>query len=65
MNILGIYERCKSRELITLFNKQSLCVSYKGMEWYWLDLAKYIAKKRISHANLLSQVLLNHLVLYK
>ena len=29
MNASAIYEKCKSRELITSFNRAGLCVSYK------------------------------------
>ena len=41
INAHAIYERCKSRELITAFNKQSCCVSYKYMKQHRMDLAKY------------------------
>ena len=41
INAHAIYERCKSRELITAFNKQSVCVSYKVMKQEINDLAKY------------------------
>ena len=36
-----ITAHCKSRELITAFNKQSCCVSYNVMKLHRADLAKY------------------------
>ena len=45
MNALAIYGRCKSRELITSFNKQSCPVSYKTMKQHRADLAKYTIVK--------------------
>ena len=32
MNAVEIYERCKSRELITSFNRNGLCISYASMK---------------------------------
>ena len=45
MNALAIYERCKSRELITSFNKQSCSISYNTMKRHRADLAKYAVLK--------------------
>ena len=41
MNAHAIYERCRSRELITSFNRQSTCISYKSMKLLRQNLAKY------------------------
>ena len=41
MNATEIYERCKSRELITSFNKNGLCVGYNAMKSHSSDLTKY------------------------
>ena len=40
MNSVEIYEKCKSRELITSFNKSGLCVSYASMKKHRNNLAK-------------------------
>ena len=40
MNAVEIYERCKSRELITSFNRSGLCISYASMKKHRNDLAK-------------------------
>ena len=40
MNAAEIYERCKSRELITSFNRSGLCISYASMKKHRNDLAK-------------------------
>ena len=45
MNAHGIYERCRSRELITAFNRQSVCISYNTMKKLRSDLAKYTIHK--------------------
>ena len=44
MNACEIYERCKSKELITSFNRSGLCVSYQSMKRHRADLAKYCIK---------------------
>ena len=31
MNVVEIYQQCKSRELITSFNRSGLCISYASM----------------------------------
>ena len=36
-----IYNRCRSRELITIMNRMSLCLSYKAMRNHRTDLMKY------------------------
>ena len=41
MNAHAIYEKCKSRELITSFNRTGICVSYKQLKNDRTDLAKY------------------------
>ena len=40
MNVSAIYEKCKSRELITAFNRAGLCVSYKEIQKHRNNLAK-------------------------
>ena len=40
MNSVEIYEKCKSRELITSFNKSGLCISYASMKKHWSEQAK-------------------------
>ena len=40
MNAAEIYEKCKSRELITCFDKSGLCVGYNVMKKHHSDLAK-------------------------
>ena len=40
MNAVEIYEKCKSRELITSFNKSGICISYGSMKKHRNDLAK-------------------------
>ena len=40
MNSSAIYEKCKSRELLTPFNCLGLCVSYKGTKLHRNNLAK-------------------------
>ena len=39
MNAHAIYERCRSRELTTSFNRQSICISYKVMKKLRKNLA--------------------------
>ena len=41
MNAVEIYEKCKSRELITSFNKSGLCISYESMKKHRNELAKF------------------------
>ena len=41
MNSVEIYERCKSKELITSFNRSGLCISYTSMKNHRSDLAKF------------------------
>ena len=41
MNAVEIYERCKSKELITSFNRSGLCISYKSMKRHREDLEKH------------------------
>ena len=41
MNAHTIYEKCKSQELITSFNRTGICVSYKQLKNDRTDLAKY------------------------
>ena len=41
MNAHDIYEKCRSRELITAFSKQSACTNYKSMKLQRTNLAKY------------------------
>ena len=36
----AIYEKCKSRELITAFNRAGLCVSYKEIQKHRNNFAK-------------------------
>ena len=45
MNACKIYEKCKSKELITSFNQGGLCISYNSMKRHRTDLAKYIIKQ--------------------
>ena len=45
MNAVEILERCKSKELITSFNRSGLCISYKSMKRHREDLAKYAVYK--------------------
>ena len=45
MNACEIYEKCKSKELITSFNQSGLCVSYHSMKRHRTDLAKYVIKQ--------------------
>ena len=40
MNANAIYEKCKSRELITSFNRVGISVSYKGIRQHRSNLAK-------------------------
>ena len=40
MNVSAIYEKCKSRELITAFNRAGLCVSYKEIQKHRNNFAK-------------------------
>ena len=40
MNSSGIYEKCKSRELLTSFNRLGLCTSYKETKLHRNSLAK-------------------------
>ena len=41
MNVVEIYERCKSRELINSFNRSGLCISYASMKKHRNELAKF------------------------
>lgn len=41
MNASEIYEKCRSKELITSFNRSGLCISYKTMKKHRNNLAKY------------------------
>ena len=41
MNAVEKYERCKSREFITSFNRSGLCISYANMKKHGNDLAKF------------------------
>ena len=41
MNSVEIYERCKSKELITSFNRSGLCISSTNMKNHRSDLAKF------------------------
>ena len=45
MNACEIYEKCKSKELITSFNQSGLCISYNSMKRHRADLAKYVIKQ--------------------
>ena len=46
LNAHAIYEKCRSRELITAFNRQCCCsVSYNAMKRERADLAKYTILK--------------------
>ena len=45
MNACEIYERCKSKELITSFNRSGLCTSYKSMKRHRANLTKYCIKE--------------------
>ena len=45
MNACEIYEKCKSKELITSFNQSDLCISYHSMKRHRTDLAKYVIKQ--------------------
>ena len=44
-NACEIYEKCKSKELITSFNQSDLCISYHSMKRHRTDLAKYVIKQ--------------------
>ena len=48
MNSHTIYEACKSRDLITSFNRLGLCVSYNSMKRQRRDMAKYAI---LEHSN--------------
>ena len=41
MNAHTLYEKCKSRELITAFNKPRLCISCQSIKSQWYNLAKF------------------------
>ena len=41
MNVVEIYEQCKSSEFITLFNGSGLCISYACMKKHRNDIAKF------------------------
>ena len=41
MKVVEINERCKSRELITSFNRRGFCISYASMKKHRNDLAKF------------------------
>ena len=45
MNACEVYQKCKSKELITLFNQSGLCISYHSMKRHRTDLAKYVIKQ--------------------
>ena len=40
MNSVQIYERCRSKKLITSFNRSGLCISYQSMKQHRQDLVK-------------------------
>ena len=40
MNSVRIYERCRSKKLITSFNRSGLCISYQSMKQHRQNLAK-------------------------
>ena len=41
MNAHTIYEKCRSKKLITTFNKQCMCINYKSMKIQRSNLAKF------------------------
>ena len=43
MNAVQIYEKCKSKELMTSFNRSGMCISYASMKNHRRDLAKLAA----------------------
>ena len=45
LNAHAVYEHCRSRELITAFNRQGCSVSYKIMKPMSADIAKYTILK--------------------
>ena len=49
MNAHAIYEKCRSRQLLTSFNRTGLCVSYKQIKKYRTDLAKYAVLQSEKH----------------
>ena len=56
MNAVEIYERCKSRKLITSFNRSGLCISYGNMKKYRNDLDKFA----ISNSSEFGLLILSH-----
>ena len=40
LNAHAVCEKCKSRELITAFNNQCMCISYKSIKSQWSNVAK-------------------------
>lgn len=56
MNAVETYERCKSRKLITSFNRSGLCISYDNMKKYRNDLAKFA----ISNSSEFGLLILSH-----
>ena len=56
MNVVETYERCKSKKLITSFNRSGLCITYANMKKYRNDLAKFA----ISNSSEFSLLILSH-----
>lgn len=48
MNAHATYERCRSRELITAFNKQTTCISYKPMTTERSKISKFEVYESLS-----------------
>ena len=48
MNAYAIYEKCRSRELITAFDKQGTCISYKSIKTQRSNLAKFTVYENLS-----------------
>ena len=46
MNSSAIYEKCKSRELLTSFNRLGLCTSHKEPKLHRNNLAKLAISRR-------------------
>ena len=64
MNAAEIYKKCKSRELITSFNRCGVCVSYNSMKRHREALAKYaVRRSEPSGIPLPSHFSLNHFTL--
>ena len=49
LNVYAVYEHCRSRELITAFNRQGCSVSYKTMKTMRADIAKHTILKSQDH----------------